>query len=91
MNDNVPLEHGGLPCVLPYAVHLDLGYLPDTQGSLGLLSEPCTPTQTFKKFWGGVVGWWWWVAHKILVTAQVLGFGIWIGLWPRACQKYQNS
>ena len=36
---------------------------------------------------GGVVGW---VAHKILVTAQVLGFGIWIGLWtgtwPRACQ-----
>ena len=24
---------------------------------------------------------------KILVTAQVLGFGIWIGLWPRACQK----
>ena len=26
------------------------------------------------------------VAHKILVTAQVLGFGIWIGLWPRACQ-----
>ena len=29
--------------------------LPDTQGSLGLLSEPCTPTQTFKKFWGGVV------------------------------------
>ena len=30
--------------------------------------------------WGGVV------AHKILVTAQVLGFGIWIGLWPWACQ-----
>ena len=28
-----------------------------------------------------------WVAHKILVTAQVLGFGIWIGLWPWACQK----
>ena len=20
------------------------------------------------------------------MTAQVLGFGIWIGLWPRACQ-----
>ena len=35
------------------------------------------------------VGWWGdgvVVAHKILVTAQVLGFGIWIGLWPRACQ-----
>ena len=26
------------------------------------------------------------VGFKILVTAQVLGFGIWIGLWPRACQ-----
>ena len=26
--------------------------------------------------WGGVVGW---VAHKILVSAPVLGFGIWIG------------
>ena len=25
-------------------------------------------------------------SYKILVTAQVLGFGIWIGLWPRACQ-----
>ena len=34
-----------------------------------------------------VVGW-----LKILVTAQVLGFGIWIGLWPRACQfKYFNA
>ena len=29
-----------------------------------------------------MVGW-----LKILVTAQVLGFGIWIGLWPQACQK----
>ena len=54
---NVLLEHGELPCVLPFDVHLDLGYLSDTQGSLGLLSEPCTPTQTFKKLWGGgVVG-----------------------------------
>ena len=28
------LEHGGLPCFLPFAVHLDLGHLPDrgTQG-----------------------------------------------------------
>ena len=39
-----------------------------------------TPTQSFKKLWGGVVGWggggvvgW----LKILVTAQVLGIGIW--------------
>ena len=30
--------------------------------------------------WGGV-GW-----YEILVTAQVLGFGIWIGLWTWACQ-----
>ena len=43
----VLLEHGELPCVLPFDVHLDLGHLPDTQGSLGLLSEPCSPTQTF--------------------------------------------
>ena len=24
----------------------DLGYLPDAQGYSGLVSEPCTPTQT---------------------------------------------
>ena len=40
--DNVILEHGELPCVLPLAVHLDFGHLPDNQGYLGLLSEPCT-------------------------------------------------
>ena len=34
---------------------------------------------------GWVVGW-----SKILVTVQVLGFGIWIGLWPRACQLIYN-
>ena len=28
--DNFILEHSGLPCVLPFAVHLDLGHLPDT-------------------------------------------------------------
>ena len=44
--DNVLLENGGLPNVLPFSVHLDLGQLPDTHGYLGLLSEPCTPTQT---------------------------------------------
>ena len=43
------LEHGELPCVLPFDVHLDLGHLPDTQGYLGLLPEPCNPTQGFKK------------------------------------------
>ena len=42
--DNVLLDHGGLPCVLPFSVHLDLGHLPDTQGYLGLISEPCTPS-----------------------------------------------
>ena len=35
--DNVPLEHGGLPFIPPYAVHLDLQHLPDTQGYLGLI------------------------------------------------------
>ena len=40
---NVLLEHGELPCVLPFDFHLDLGHLPDTQGYLGLLPEPCTP------------------------------------------------
>ena len=41
---NVLLEHG----VIPYAVHvhLDLGYCPDTQGYLGLLPEPYTPSHT---------------------------------------------
>ena len=44
---NVLLEHGELPCVLPFDVHLDLGHLSDTQGYLGLLPEPCTPTEGF--------------------------------------------
>ena len=44
---NVLLEHGELPCVLPYDVHLDLEHLSDTQGYIGLISDPCTPTQTF--------------------------------------------
>ena len=44
---NVLLEHGELPCVLPFDVHLDLGHLPDTQVYLRLLPEPCNPTQGF--------------------------------------------
>ena len=32
--DNVLLDHGGLPCVLPFTVHLDLGHHHDTQGYL---------------------------------------------------------
>ena len=70
--DNVLLYHDGLPCVLPFLVYLDLGHLPDTQGYLGLLSEPCIPTQTF---WVG------WVAHKILVSNPG-PFGFWaLGFW----------
>ena len=45
--DNDLLEHGGLHCVLPCAVHPDLGHPPDTQEYLGLLSEPFNTTQTF--------------------------------------------
>ena len=45
----VILEDGELPCVLPLDVHLDLGHLPDPQGYSGLLSEPCTTTQTLQK------------------------------------------
>ena len=38
---NVLLEHGELPCVLPFDVYLDLGHYPDTQGYyLRLLPEP---------------------------------------------------
>ena len=36
----VLLEHGELPCVLSFDVHLDLGHLPDTQGYFRLLPEP---------------------------------------------------
>ena len=32
--DNVLLDHGGLPYVLPFTVHLDLGHHHDTQGYL---------------------------------------------------------
>ena len=44
--DDVLLEHVGLPHVLPLTVHLILEHLPNTQGYLGLLPEPHTPTQT---------------------------------------------
>ena len=44
--DNALLEISGLPHVLPLTVQLDFGHLPDTQGYLGLLSEPYTPSQT---------------------------------------------
>ena len=44
--DDVLLEHVVLPHVLSLTVHLDLEHLPNSQGFLVLLSEPCTPTQT---------------------------------------------
>ena len=44
--DNVPIEHGGLHCVLPCAVLPDLGHPPDTQGYLGLLAGLYTPSHT---------------------------------------------
>ena len=47
--NNVLLEHVGLHCVLPYALHPDLRHPPDTQEYLGLLSEPFNTTQTFYK------------------------------------------
>ena len=45
--DNVLHAHVWLPCVLPLAVHLDSGHLPDTQGYSGLLFEPSTSSQSF--------------------------------------------
>ena len=59
----VNLEHGKLPHVLPLAVHLDLGHLPDAQGCLGLLIGTRTPTQV-----GVVVVVV--VSHEISVTAH---------------------
>ena len=63
-----------LPHVFPLTVHLDdLGDLSDTQGYSGPVSHSCTPTQTLRKLWGGVVV----VANKILVTSlksRALGF-----------------
>ena len=79
-----------LPHVFPLTVHLDdLGDLSDTQGYSGPVSHSCTPTQTLRKLWDGVVV----LANKILVTslksrASVLT--IWdLGLgwaWTKACQ-----
>ena len=57
------------------------------RGPWGFYLNHVLPTRPSKSY--GVVGWW--VAHKILVTAQVLGFGIWIGLWPRACQLVRSQ
>ena len=45
--DNVLLDHGWQPSVLPWAVHPDFGHPPVTLEFLGLLSEPFNTTQTF--------------------------------------------
>ena len=50
------------------------------RGTWGFYLNHVLPPRPSKS-WGWVVGW-----PKILVTAQVLGFGIWIGLWPQAFQ-----
>ena len=44
--NNVLLEHGGLPFIFLFKVHLDFGHHCNTQWYLRLLSEPCNPTQT---------------------------------------------
>ena len=46
--DNVLLEHGGLHCVLPCAVHPDLGHPTDTQEYLGLYLDHLIPLRPFK-------------------------------------------
>merc|ERR1719223_2274907 len=53
--DNVLLEHGGIHCVLPCAVHPDLGHPPDTQEYLELLSEPLIPLRPFKSVFDNVL------------------------------------
>ena len=47
---NVLLEHGGLPCIFPLNVHLDLdfGHHCDTQWYLRLLSEHLITLRPFK-------------------------------------------
>ena len=45
---NILLEHGELPCVLPFDVHLALGHLPDTQGFYLNLVIPTRPSKTYR-------------------------------------------
>ena len=78
--DDVLLEHGGLPHVLPLAVHLEFfGWTSRGDHSkVFLLFGFCcgTPPSCLKVRGGG----WWWVAWSNLVSAQgplVLGLGLW--------------
>ena len=52
------------------------------RGTQGFYLNHVLPPGASKSY--GVVGGVGW--YEILVTAQVLGFGIWIGLWTWACQ-----
>ena len=74
------------PLFFPMLSTLTLDTFLTVRGTWGFYLNhvlPPRPSKSYRVGW-----WWWWVAHKILVTAQVLGFGIWIGLWPRACQMH---
>ena len=50
--NDVLTEHGGLPYVLPPAIHLYLEHLPNTRGYLGLLSVlPPRPSKSYGGPW----------------------------------------
>ena len=79
--DNVLLEHGGLPHVLPLAVHLIFTWT-GREGhpkSLLLFEFSCWRPPSCLKVVGGVG----WVAHKSLVSApvplQLIGIWVWLG------------
>jgi len=50
-----------LDCFLPFAVHLDHRHIPETQGYLGLLTEPYTtpqlPLPVMELWMGDCCGW----------------------------------
>ena len=64
--NNVLLEHGELPCVLPLAVHLDYGLWKKLRGTCGFYLLPPGPTESYR--------------DKILVIAQRPNSPYWICL-----------